>query len=128
MTKYQSILEDFEKSLQRLKEALAMEKDEFIRDSAIKRFEMVFDLGWKTLKAFLQEIHNASCASPITCFREALKLGLIEHDDFWIRIKNTRNLTVHAYSRETAEQVYDALPEALERFRGLCEKMKHENP
>lgn len=127
MTKYQSIMEDFEKALQRLEEVLALEKDEIIRDSAIKRFEIVFDLGWKTLKAFLQEVHNASCMSPITCFREALKIGLIDHDTFWIEVKNLRNLTVHAYSRETAEEVYSALPDVLTHFQRLYNTMKTEN-
>lgn len=128
MTKYQSIMEDFEKALQRLEEVLALEKDEFIRDSAIKRFEIVFDLGWKTLKAFLQDVHNASCMSPITCFREALKLGLIDHEDFWLEAKNIRNLTVHAYNKETAEEVYTSLPDVLVHFRRLYEAMKTENP
>lgn len=127
MTKYQSIMEDFEKGLQKLKEVLAVEKNEIVRDSAIKRFEIVFDLGWKTLKAFLQEVHNASCMSPITCFREALKIGLIEHDTFWIEVKNLRNLTVHAYSRETAEEVYRALPDVLAHFQRLYDTMKIEN-
>lgn len=127
MTKYQSIMEDFEKALQRLEEVLAVEKNEIVRDSAIKRFEIVFDLGWKTLKAFLQEVHNISCMSPIMCFRAALKIGLIDHDTFWIEVKNLRNLTVHAYSRETAEEVYAALPNVLVHFQRLYDKMKSEN-
>ncbi len=130
MTKYLSLMEDFEKALRRLEEVLQVKKDEFIRDSAIKRFEIVFDLGWKTLKAFLQDVHNSSaCVSPITCFREGLKVGLIEHDEFWIEIKNIRNLTLHAYNKETAEEVYAALPKVLSRFQQLYESMKRtENP
>lgn len=120
-------MEDFEKALDRLEEALAVEKTEIVRDSCIKRFEIVFDLGWKTLKAFLQEIHNASCASPITCFREAIKIGLIEHDDFWLEVKNIRNLTIPTYNRETAEEVYATLPVVLKHFRELYRLMKKEN-
>ncbi|MBI4256669.1 nucleotidyltransferase substrate binding protein [Candidatus Uhrbacteria bacterium] len=127
MTKFISIMEDFEKALDRLEEALAVEKTEIVRDSCIKRFEIVFDLGWKTLKAFLQEIHNASCASPITCFREAIKIGLIEHDDFWLEVKNIRNLTIPTYNRETAEEVYATLPVVLKHFRELYRLMKKEN-
>lgn len=124
MTKYTSLMEDFSQALKRLDEVLQQEKNEFIRDSAIKRFEIVFDLGWKTLKEFLQEMHNASCVSPITCFREALKKGVINNDTFWVQVKETRNLTVHAYHKDTAEQVYATLPEVLRHFQSLYESMK----
>jgi len=55
MTKFQSLQEDFARALQRFEEILVEPKNDIVRDSAIKRFEMVFDLGWKTLKAFLEK-------------------------------------------------------------------------
>ena len=56
----------------RLAQALALPKDDIVRDSAIQRFEISFELCWKFLKAYLEEEHNASCTSPRTCFRAAL--------------------------------------------------------
>ncbi|WP_448568477.1 nucleotidyltransferase substrate binding protein [Thermus sp.] len=38
----------------RLASALAQPKDEFVRDSAIQRFEFTFELSWKTLKTYLE--------------------------------------------------------------------------
>lgn len=124
MSKFESLLKDLEQALLRLGEVLQQEKNEFIRDSAIKRFEIVFDLGWKVIKAFLEEQHNVRCASPKTCFREAFNQGLIDYDDFWLKIADLRNYTVHAYNQQIAQAVYDDLPRALSYFETLFKNIK----
>jgi len=126
MTKFESLQEDFEKALTRLGEVLKEEKNEIVRDSAIKRFELAFDLAWKTTKAFLEEQHNISCVSPRNCFREAFRIGVIEYDDFWIELTSMRNYTVHAYSEVLAEKIYAGLPHSLEAFQKLNDALKNE--
>lgn len=126
-TKFASLFEDFDKAVLRLDEILREPKNDIVRDSAIKRFEIVFDLGWKTLKAFLEEEHNAPCSSPRSCFREAFGQNIIAHDDFWIDVTSLRNYTVHTYKEALAEKVYAGLPRALEYFRKLLDTLKKEN-
>ena len=46
-TKQMAVLGQFQKAVVRLEEVLKKEKNDFIRDSAIKRFELAFDLSWK---------------------------------------------------------------------------------
>ena len=121
MTKYGSLHEDFLAALTRLEEILREEKTDIIRDSAIKRFELVFDLAWKTLKAFLEEEHNLSCVSPRMCFRDAFRVGLIAHDEYWIRMPSARNYTVHVYKQALADKIYAELPRALAAFRQLAD-------
>ena len=125
-TKFTSLLKDFDKAVARLDEILQMKKNDVVRDSAIKRFEIVFDLGWKTLKACLEERYNAPCASPRACFREAFSQGLIPHDEFWIDVTSFRNYTVHTYKETLAEKVYAGLPKALEYFQKLLDILKKE--
>ncbi len=72
MSKFESLLEDFRKATGRLAEALAQEKNEFIRDSAIQRFEFCFDLSWKTLKAFLEDYHKMKCGLATELFPRGL--------------------------------------------------------
>ncbi len=88
-----------------------------MRDSAIQRFEISFELCWKFLKAYLEEQHNASCTSPRTCFRAAFRHGVIDNDPFWIGLTVLRNYTVHTYSEQLADYVYSRLAEAARRFR-----------
>lgn len=127
MTKLESLLEDLESALSRLEEVLAEEKNEIVRDSAIKRFEIAFDLLWKTLKAFLEEYYNAVCFSPRNCFKEAFRQKLIDYDEFWLRIAKTRNYAAHTYSEVLAEKIYPQLPEALIKFQNLLQKIKQES-
>jgi len=124
MTKFQSLLKDLERSILRLEEVLKQEKNDFIRDSAIQRFELTFDLAWKTIKAFLEEYHSLTCTSPKTCFKEAYRQGLIDYDEFWLDIVEYRNKTVHTYQEELAEQVYEVLPKILSYFQKLLASIK----
>jgi nucleotidyltransferase substrate binding protein (TIGR01987 family) len=125
MSKFESLMEDFGKAVNRLKEVLELPKDEFIRDSAIKRFEITFDMAWKTLKAYLEEKHGVQCVSPKTCLREAYNKDFItEYDSFWVDLVDKRNLTVHTYRESVAEEVFAVLPKALEHFQELYNKLK----
>ena len=121
MTKFESLQEDFLKALGRLEEILKEKKTDIVRDSAIKRFELVFDLAWKTVKAFLEEEHNVACVSPRMCFREAFRVGLIPYDEYWIRMTSARNYTVHTYKEALAEKIYGELPHSFTTFKKLAD-------
>jgi nucleotidyltransferase substrate binding protein (TIGR01987 family) len=114
MSKFESLLEDFGKILTKLDEVLKLEKTEINRDSAIQRFEIAVDLAWKTLKTYLEEYRGMICRSPKVCFREAFSQGIIDYDDYWIKIVDFRNQTAHLYSENLADKIYDELPKVLE--------------
>ena len=96
-----------------------MEKNAVVRDSAIQRFEFTLDLAWKTVKAYLEEQKGIVCRSPKECLRQAFRQDLIEYDDFWLAMVDLRNETAHIYKEETAEAVYQKLPQCLGKFQGL---------
>jgi nucleotidyltransferase substrate binding protein (TIGR01987 family) len=116
-----SLREDLAAAVTRLEHALALPKDDIVRDSAIQRFENSFELCWKFLKAYLEEEHNVSCTSPRTCFRAAFKNGVLDDDPFWIDLTVLRNYTVHTYSEPLADYVYERLPEVARRFRSVLD-------
>jgi nucleotidyltransferase substrate binding protein (TIGR01987 family) len=124
MTRFQALSQQFERAVLRLDEVLRLEKDEFMRDSAIKRFEMTFDLSWKAVKAYLEEFKGVPCASPKGCFREAYRQGLLDYDEFWLELTDLRNQAVHIYQEELAEQIYDKLPKALTYFQQLSSRLR----
>ena len=117
MTKRGALRADFERVITRLEQALALPKNDIVRDSAIQRFEISFELCWKLLKAYLEEEHNVLCTSPRTCFRAAFKNSAIADDPFWIELTVLRNYTVHTYNEDLADYVYARLAEAVPRFR-----------
>ncbi len=119
MTKLDVLKKEFQAAVLRLEEVLKQPKNEFIRDSAIQRFEFCFDLSWKFLKTHLEEIHGVIVASPKKCFREAYKLQLIEYDSLWIHMTDDRNAIAHMYKEARADELYEKLPKYLANFQKL---------
>lgn len=116
-------LEDFRKAINRLEEVLKLEKTEVVRDSAIKRFELCFDLAWKSIKAYAQK-QGLECFSPRSCLKIAFKLNLIEYDEIWLTILEDRNLTTHMYKEEYANKIYIKLSEYLKLFMSLSSRIE----
>lgn len=117
-----ALSKDFQKAVKRLEEALALKKDEFTRDSAIMRFQLCFDLTWKTIKAYAKE-EGVECFSPKSCFKTAFQLGLIEYDQRWLAMIDDRNLIAHTYAEDTAEDVHSRLKDYLELLKKLSTKL-----
>ncbi|MBI5244313.1 MAG: nucleotidyltransferase substrate binding protein [Elusimicrobia bacterium] len=110
------------RAMKKLASALAEPPNEYVRDSAIQRFEFTFELAWKTLKACLEE-QGISAYSPRDCFKEALRAGLIEDDPLWLETIKLRNLTAHTYNEATAEDIYRALPGVIRLYEKLLAKL-----
>ena len=117
------LLEDFKKAIAKLEEVLNLEKNEIVRDSALKRFELCFDLAWKSIKLIAQR-EGVECYSPRECFRAGFQLKLLEHSEEWMAMLEDRNKIVHIYREEYADQVYKKLPKYLNFFEGLLGKIQ----
>ncbi len=72
----EEILRSFSLSIDRLTKILRAPKTVANRDSAIKRFELTFELSWKSAKKYLG-YKGIVCRSPRDCFSEAFRLGLV---------------------------------------------------
>lgn len=103
-------------ALTRLEGALAQPVNEFVRDSAIQRFEFTFELFWKSLKAYAEE-SGVEAYSPRDSVRTAFQLGVIQEHPDWFRMLEDRNLTSHTYNEATAETIYSHLPAYLRLIR-----------
>ena len=118
-------LGELKRAITRLKEALAIPKDDIVRDSVIQRFEFTVELSWKVLQRYLKASGISETLSPKNTFREAAKLNLVTDVEAWLRFIDARNLSSHTYKESLAEEVYasareipphaDALVESLER-------------
>ncbi len=109
---------DFQQAIARLEESLAEPQSGMARDSSIKRFELCFELSWKVIQNHLRK-QSLVCRSPRDCFTQAFSYGLLADDRLWARMSQDRNLSVHTYNEELAEQVYGRLPDYLPALRHL---------
>ncbi len=124
MDKLNAQKEQLAKAVERLGEALALEQNDIVRDSAIQRFEFCTDLAWKTIKTYLSvKKGGIECRFPKDCIREAFAARLIDDNPLWFTIVDYRNLSSHTYSEKIAEKVASILPDALELFKELIKKM-----
>jgi nucleotidyltransferase substrate binding protein (TIGR01987 family) len=98
-------LDELKKALEKLKEALALDKTDIVRDSIIKRFEFTVELSWKALQRFLSISGISEVLTPKNVFREGSRLGLVDDPEAWIRFVDARNLSSHTYKESLAEEV-----------------------
>jgi len=115
-------LKDFKKAVANLRYALRQKKTEIVRDSAIKRFEIGFDLAWKSIQAYARR-EGLDCQSPRACLKVAFKLGLINYERKWLKILADRNLAVHTYKEKFAEKLFKRLPDYADLLDRLAVKL-----
>lgn len=120
--KKQSQLQDVKIALNRLQEALDIEKDEIVRDAVIQRFEFTFELTWKLLQTILKE-NNIEFKGIKALFRDAAQIGVIDDPKNWFTYLNARNLTTHTYDLQIAEEVYQKAKEFSKELQKLLPKI-----
>jgi nucleotidyltransferase substrate binding protein (TIGR01987 family) len=109
-------LEEFEKALISLKEALDLYKSatsqqeiakKAFRDACIQRFEYCIELCWKTSMKALGS--NTAAAKP--ALREMARNNLIPNPDQWFQFIDARNETSHSYDENVALRVFARIEE-----------------
>jgi len=97
--------------------------NEFIISGIIDKFFIQFELGWKTLKEYLQYEGRgvASTGSPRAIIKEAYSVyGFIE-EEIWLSMLQSRNNMAHIYDKEEAIQLVDVI---LDQYIPAFQKMK----
>ncbi len=82
------------------------------KEGAIQRFEVAFELAWKTIKDYLEE--SGVVVNPVTprnVIKEAFTARLLDDADVWIGMMLHRNLLSHTYDIKVFEMVLQALAE-----------------
>jgi nucleotidyltransferase substrate binding protein (TIGR01987 family) len=80
------------------------------KQGVIQRFELAFELAWKTLKDYLEA--NGVVISPVTprqVIKEAFAAKVISDGQIWINMLDNRNLLSHTYDRSVFEQAVEAI-------------------
>lgn len=106
--------ENFCRACTRLNEALneysASPESTVLRDGVIQRFEFTFELGWKSLKEYMEDQGAASeFQFPKGVLKAAYAAELISDADVWLDMLASRNITSHIYDNAQAAQVLEAI-------------------
>jgi nucleotidyltransferase substrate binding protein (TIGR01987 family) len=107
-------------ALRTFRVALEETKTAITRDASIQRFEYTFEAVWKAAQLFLRTTENLELASPTAVSRACFQAGLLSEEDgrSALIMARDRNLTVHTYNEELADQIYSR----LQGYAGLMER------
>ncbi len=104
--RYKQRFENFEKSFLKLQDALdIVEPSDIEKAGIIQYFEISFELSWKLMKDYLLYL-GYDVNSPRESIKRAFSIGLIENGEEWLNALIDRNLTVHTYDQEQADEIY----------------------
>lgn len=77
--------------------------NKFEAQGLIQCFEYTFELGWKTLKDYLEQ-EGFDVNSPRSTIQTAFQAQLITDGHIWIDMLEKRNMMAHTYNEKYAEQ------------------------
>lgn len=121
----QEKLANYNKALQRLDEALAVENpNSFIYDSVIKRFEFTYELAWRLMKSYIEYQGGADVRFARDVFREAYAKGLIKEGEVWLQMLQDRNISSHTYNEDESKQIYERVKKYRQYFFALAQEIE----
>jgi nucleotidyltransferase substrate binding protein (TIGR01987 family) len=124
-------LENYSKACERLSEITGYELSEtpsIICEGFIQRFEITFDLAWKTTNDYLRYLGHDVQPSPRPVIKEAFAAKVIADGQAFIDMLEARNEMSHRYDEETFNKVFQKIKNeffpALEKLRIYFEGCK----
>jgi nucleotidyltransferase substrate binding protein (TIGR01987 family) len=125
--KYNRNLKSFEKALIQLGDALEESESPIVRDACLQRFEFSYELLWKTLKIFLEEIHGVRAVSPRQVFKEAFALSIIDEELTFVEMIESRNTLSHTYNEEQAAKIYVKCVDYLKAMKNVLAQLNKQS-
>jgi nucleotidyltransferase substrate binding protein (TIGR01987 family) len=97
--------QNFDKAYKRLSEGVELNNYDTLQEAGlIQTFEFTFELGWKTLKDYL-ELLGFDISSPRDVIKQAFQAGYISNGHLWLDALDKRNLMSHIYDENIAQEV-----------------------
>ena len=81
--------------------------NEIYRTGVIAQFNLTFELAWKALQEVLRlhGVAGADTGSPREILQLGFKVGFISDSSAWLLMLKKRNLSVHVYDENEANEI-----------------------
>lgn len=97
---------NFTKSLDLLETAVKIEQPDIVQKAGtVQFFEMCCELSWKLMKDYLEEQGFTEIGTPRNAVKKAFEIGILENGHAWMDLLVDRNLSVHTYDEEKANNL-----------------------
>ena len=127
MERLRQRLEVASSALASLKELLTQPPASLVeRDAAIQRFEYTVEAIWKAAQRYLDIREGLNAGSPKAAARMCREVGLLDDEQATqaLEMMDDRNLTVHTYNEQLAQQIYRNLPGYVALMERWLDTMK----
>ncbi len=114
---YENLYKAYLKLQQFLKED---NNTELSRAGIVHAYEFTFELFWKFLQKYLENLEILEEHGPSAVIRIAFQYGYLEDGQKYMDMLRDRNLITHTYKEETAKEIYTRIKNihinTLEKF------------
>lgn len=126
--RWQQRFANYQKALAQLTKFVQKAQTDGLNDlevqGLIQAFEYTHELAWNVLKDFLETQGIAELYGSKNTLKAAFRGGLIADGDAWAKTINDRNLTVHTYNEDTANDILQSILHTyFKLFTDLNDKM-----
>ena len=102
---------------------------EIFRSAVIQAFEFTYDLSFKMLRRYLENIDEAPSEIAKLSFSNLIRAGyaqglLSEELAVWLRFREQRNITSHTYDGTKAQRVFEQVPVFLSEAKFLANQLR----
>lgn len=102
--------ETFRKAYLKLTEFIEKDdKSEMSKAAIIHAYEYTFELWWKTVQRYLEYVGSVQDYGPSATIKSAFQYKLLEDGQIWMDMLRDRNLTVHTYKEDIANDIYERI-------------------
>lgn len=96
-------------------------------DAAVQRYEIAFELAWKTLQDYLEEQGYTDFKGPKRVLVKAFQDGLLTDGELWMAMHEARNILSHTYDYDKSRLIYkDIVGHYAGAFENLYKRLNHE--
>ncbi len=79
--------------------------NEMEKQGLIQAFEYTYELSWNTIKDYYEYQDEAGIQGSRDAFRLAIKRELVQGDELWMDMIQSRQKTAHTYNEKTANEI-----------------------
>ena len=77
----------------------------------INAYQYTFELLWKTLQKYMQQLEMLDELGPGNVIRTAFQYNIIDNGSIYMSMLKNRNLITHTYKEDVAEEIYTRIKE-----------------
>ena len=126
ITRFELQREYFNKALARLKEALAENEVDYVRDAIVLRFEFTFEMAWKTMFRYLTDKGEEVAKKAWAVIPVAFESRLITDAEVWDKLRKYRNHLSHEYNEASSIEMVAYIREhGIVALEALVDELKN---